>query len=241
VWAPILNRPIGRWRRPALDAADERDRAFGRRRVKRRTEASASGRYASGPTRIGWGGGYATATDLNRLITAISGSRHRKFFEQISCYAAERGRTLQMLDVPLDEWPQLVNDHPRAAFSHYQPVRSAPARCVPRGCALLDPPLQATLIARTDGSVEATAFLEHLQSALANDRPSRALAPVLTERRLRYFNPAYEVGRLSHVHVAIVRTDFPDLRRTSRGSAKCGNKIGGTLGGTAPVIDRKPA
>jgi DNA-binding transcriptional LysR family regulator len=117
--------------------------------------------------------------------------------EQISHYAAAQGNALRMLDVPLDEWPQLLDDHPRAAF----PLpRSAIGRRlgVSRiSAAVLDPPLQATLIARTDGSDEAKAFLERLQAALANDTPSRAFAPVLTERRLRYFNLAYEVGRLS--------------------------------------------
>jgi LysR family nitrogen assimilation transcriptional regulator len=117
--------------------------------------------------------------------------------EQISRYAAEQGRTLQMLDVPLDEWPQLLDDHPRAAFP--LPMSAIGRRLgVSRvAAAPLDPPLRATLIARTDGSVEATAFLEHLQAALASDTPSKAFAPVLTERRLRYFNLAYEVGRLS--------------------------------------------
>lgn len=52
-------------------------------------------------------------------------------------------------------------------------------------------------MARTDGSPLADRFVEHLKRALADGSSAPVFAPMLTERRVRYFNYAYDLGRIS--------------------------------------------
>lgn len=117
--------------------------------------------------------------------------------EQIVAHARMHDLNLQAVDTTPGEWPQMLDDNPGnvlllPASSVGVRPGSSRAEAVP-----LDPPLAATLVARGDGSGLAERFAERLRAALHDGGAAPVLSPVLTERRLRYFNLAYEVGRVS--------------------------------------------
>lgn len=117
--------------------------------------------------------------------------------EQIVNHARANDIGLQAVDTSPGEWPQLLDDNPGNVLllpASSVGVRPGSSRAE---AVLLDPPLAATLIARSDGSGVAERFADRLKAALQDGSPAPVLAPVLTERRLRYFNLAYEVGRVS--------------------------------------------
>jgi DNA-binding transcriptional LysR family regulator len=117
--------------------------------------------------------------------------------KQISVYAKSRSATVQALENPPGDWPQLLEEHPGVAL--LLPASALAVRLgVSRVEALpLDPPVSSTIIARTSGDPLAARFLERLKAAFDDDRPSAAFSPVLTGRRIRYFNLAYDLGRVS--------------------------------------------
>lgn len=139
------------------------------------------------------------------VITSPSDSGHNwvvpalppGLINQISRHAADQGRVLQVLDVQLDDWPQMLEDNPGAVFPLPSSAIGTRLGVTRIAATPLDPPLSATLVARPDRSPEARSFVSRLQAALGNDVPSRAFDPVLTERRARYFNLAFETRRLS--------------------------------------------
>lgn len=104
---------------------------------------------------------------------------------------------VQTLDAAPGDWPQLLDEHPGGVFLLPESA-IAPRLGVSRINAVpLDPPLSATLVARTDGSALALRFVARLKKAFGDRGPSPIFEPVLTGRRIRYFNLAYELGRVS--------------------------------------------
>jgi DNA-binding transcriptional LysR family regulator len=117
--------------------------------------------------------------------------------EQITSYARARRANLQALDAAPGDWPQLLDDHPGAAFLLPESA-IAPRLGVTRvHVAPLDPPLSSTIVARTDGSPLALRFVDRLKAAFADKAAGPIFAPILTGRRIRYFNLAYDLGRVS--------------------------------------------
>jgi LysR family nitrogen assimilation transcriptional regulator len=117
--------------------------------------------------------------------------------EQILGYGSTQGLELQVSGRAPGDWPQLLDDTPdRTLLLPASAVGMRPggshAEATP-----LDPPVASTMVARTDGSALAVRFAARLRRALEEGAPAPVLAPVLTERRLRYFNLAYESGRVS--------------------------------------------
>jgi LysR family transcriptional regulator, nitrogen assimilation regulatory protein len=117
--------------------------------------------------------------------------------EQIIAYGREHGLNVRAAETDPGNWPQLLDDNPEAVLflpSSAFGIRPGTARVdvIP-----LDPPLASTLIARTDGSDAAQQFVQRLRHALAQGESAPGPTPVLTERRLRYFNLAFELGSVS--------------------------------------------
>lgn len=61
-----------------------------------------------------------------------------------------------------------------------------------------DPPLHSRIMGRADPDDEiGQRFLRHLRTELNNPGPAIVFRPILTERRIRYFNLAHDLGRVS--------------------------------------------
>ncbi|HEX7781715.1 MAG TPA: LysR family transcriptional regulator [Sphingobium sp.] len=150
--------------------------------------------------------------------------------EQITAYARSRGATVRALEDSPGDWPQLLEEHPGAAF-----LLPASALAARRGVSRveavpLDPPVSSTIIARTNGDPVVTRFLERLKAAFDDDCPSAAFSPVLTGRRIRYFNLAYELGRVS----AAARAASVAQPALSQQLHKLEESLG------TPLFDRRP-
>jgi DNA-binding transcriptional LysR family regulator len=117
--------------------------------------------------------------------------------DQIIAYGRTNGIEVRSVDSNPGDWPQLIGDNPGAALllpSSAVGTRPGGSRAI---ATPLDPPIASTLVARTDGSPLADRFVEHLKRALADGSSAPVFAPMLTERRVRYFNYAYDLGRIS--------------------------------------------
>ncbi|WP_157218405.1 LysR family transcriptional regulator [Flavisphingomonas formosensis] len=117
--------------------------------------------------------------------------------DQLMAHLRARRMTLQALDAAPGDWPQLLDEHSGCAFLLPESA-IAPRLGVARiNATPLDPPLSATLVARTDGSATALRFVDRLKAAFEDRGPGPVFEPILTGRRIRYFNLAYELGRVS--------------------------------------------
>lgn len=101
------------------------------------------------------------------------------------------------LDAAPGAWPQILDGQPGAAF-----LLPASALAVRLGMfrvsvAPLDPPLSTAIVGLPGSDPTARRFLERVRVALTEDQRAPAFAPVLTGRRVRYFNLAYDLGRVS--------------------------------------------
>ncbi|HEX7781742.1 MAG TPA: LysR family transcriptional regulator [Sphingobium sp.] len=118
--------------------------------------------------------------------------------DRISPYAKAQRVNIQPLDAPPSDWPQLLDESPAgtAILLPESALWAGPGRSRIEATPL-DPPLTCSIVARTDGSTAAARFVKRLNLALADTRPRSVLDPALTGRRIRYFNLAYELGRVS--------------------------------------------
>ena len=132
-------------------------------------------------------------TILQALVPAFS----PQMLAQINAYGKARGLEISTLDANPGDWPQLLDENPKAVL--FLPTSALGVRLsASRAEATpLDTPIVSTLIARTDGSPLAARFVERLRMALDDGSTPPIFNPVLTTRRIRYFNLAYELGRVS--------------------------------------------
>lgn len=117
--------------------------------------------------------------------------------DQVTRHAKAHHIRLEMSAAPPGDWPQLLDESPGAAV--LVPERLIRARrAVSRIDAIpLNPPLVCSIVARPDGSPTAARFAERLKDAFNDEGPGPLFEPELTSRRIRYFNIAYDLGRVS--------------------------------------------
>ena len=149
--------------------------------------------------------------------------------DQIVAYAAARGNAVKTLSTSPEDWPQLLDEYPGASF--LLPGTAVAARLGLTNVEVtpLDPPIKSTLIGRSDRHPVVERFLERLAAAFDEDQPSGAFRPELTRRRIRYFNLANELGRIS----AAARTANVAQPAMSQQLRKLEESLG------APLFDRR--
>lgn len=116
---------------------------------------------------------------------------------QITAYARERGAEVQAIDAPPGAWPQLLEEHPSAGFLLPGSAVAMRLGVFRVDVTPLSPPIASTIVGRTNGDAVATRFLARLKAAFDDEGPAAVFTPVLTGRRIRYFNLAYDLGRVS--------------------------------------------
>ena len=101
------------------------------------------------------------------------------------------------LDAPPGAWPQMLEENPGVAFllpESALAVRLGVFRVIVEP---LDPPLASTIVGVHGGDPVARRFVERLRHELATSGPAAVFKPLLTGRRVRYFNLAHDLGRVS--------------------------------------------
>ncbi|MDB5579666.1 MAG: hypothetical protein JWR80_4842 [Bradyrhizobium sp.] len=118
---------------------------------------------------------------------------------QAMAYVKQHGLgELELLDAHPSSLPQLVEKYSDASF--LLPTTTVASRLGMAKIAtmLLDPPLSATIVGRADvGDGAALRFLERIRNALTAPQSNTIFKPKLTGRRIRYFNLAMRLGRVS--------------------------------------------
>jgi DNA-binding transcriptional LysR family regulator len=117
--------------------------------------------------------------------------------DQITRHAKTQRIKLEMSASPPGDWPQLLDESPGAAVLLPESAVRARLGTSRIDATPLDPPLACSIVAHTDGSPTAARFAERLRDAFNDDGPGPVFEPKLTSRRLRYFNIAYDLGRVS--------------------------------------------
>lgn len=135
--------------------------------------------------------------------SAVSGQRlmvpgfQPALIEQISAYVRARRADLQTIEAAPGDWPLLLDEYTGAGFLLPESAIGSRLGVARVEVTPLDPPVSSTIVARTDGSALALRFVERIKAALADTGPGPVFNPTLTGRRIRYFNLAYELGRVS--------------------------------------------
>lgn len=94
-------------------------------------------------------------------------------------------------------WPQTLDENPGAAFLLPSSALAARLGTYRVSVRPLDPELVTPFVGVHDGDQVARRFAERLRDTLANPGPAAQFKPVLTGRRVRYFNLAHDLGRVS--------------------------------------------
>jgi len=117
--------------------------------------------------------------------------------DQITSWAEQSRHTLRFLDVPLRDWPRILDDHPSASL--VLPASAIGTRLgVSRiDAALLSPPISSSIIGRSDGNPLSDRFLQHLKTSFDYKGSLAVHSPMLTARRIQYFNLVHDLRSVS--------------------------------------------
>jgi DNA-binding transcriptional LysR family regulator len=117
--------------------------------------------------------------------------------EQVAEYAAAQGIELETSGEPPSDWPRLLEES--AGLTILLPESAVGTRLGVSNLEVtpLDPAVFSTLIATCDRSARTETFIEDLRGALSDGSHAPPFLPLLTARRIRYFNLACATGRVS--------------------------------------------
>lgn len=118
--------------------------------------------------------------------------------EQITAHLRRHGHAAPVaLDPAHDDWPQLVDQDPGAAVLLPASALASRLGTIRASVEPLDPPLASAIVARHGGDPIARRLAERIRHSFAAATRAEAFVPVLTGRRIRYFNLAHDLGRVS--------------------------------------------
>jgi DNA-binding transcriptional LysR family regulator len=121
----------------------------------------------------------------------------RALVDQITRYANDNRMVVEAVETAPGGWQQLLEANPDTALLMPASALASHLGVTNIEVTLLDPPLNSAIVGRTDGNPIAKRFLERLKVAFDDNVPPQPFTPVLTRRRIRYFNLAYDLGRVS--------------------------------------------
>ena len=144
---------------------------------------------ASGTEREG-----SDLSDVSVLVPAMP----QPLIEQVSAHLAAAGIVnVQHVDLPPGAWPALLDEYPGAAILLPASALAIRMGVIRVAVEPLDPPLATRVIGVHGDDPIARDFVARLRAELHGDCPATLFDPILTGRRIRYFNLAYELGRVS--------------------------------------------
>lgn len=117
--------------------------------------------------------------------------------EQIGRWARANAAAVQLVGTPPRDWPQILDNHPSAVLLVPASVVGTRLGVARMEAIPLDPPLSCSLVARSDGHPIADRFIRRLHDAFDAGDQTPVFDPVLTSKRLQYFNLAFDLGRIS--------------------------------------------
>ena len=122
----------------------------------------------------------------------------RGLSEGAAVLLAERGiLQLRFVETPPSDWKRLLLKNPEAVVVLPASAVSVRSTVLGLSTAAFDPPMHSSLVGDHGGNAIAVRFLERLRQALQSTELGPAFTPLLTARRMRYFNLAYKHGRVS--------------------------------------------
>ena len=133
-----------------------------------------------------------------RAQTVIVPAMPRPIVEQVAAHlAANDIDSIRHVDQPPGAWPQILDEHPGAVI--LLPASALAVRLGVFRTAIepLDPPLTTAIVAVPGDDPVSHRFVDRLRTALAGAERATLFDPQLTGRRVRYYNLAYELGRVS--------------------------------------------
>jgi len=138
------------------------------------------------------------ATELGSLggQTLIVPAFPPALLDQLDGFARSHRANIQMLDASPGDWPHLLDEYPGSALLLPESAIGTRLGVSRLDVTQLDASISCSIVARASGSA-ALRFLDRLKAAFDDPGPGPVFSPALTGRRIRYFNLAYELGRVS--------------------------------------------